>query len=326
MEYVPFYVRAQPGGPKAKVAFLEPTASYMAYVNIHWMDDADLNEIKFSRLNLVTPADAYLNEHPEIGLSTYDHHSDGSGVACSSRLRPILDMRPNCVKWCFEPDSHITDWLEAKSFAYDVRGDVHTNTTENYFSILKRGIAGVYHHVSQQHLKRYLAEFDFRYNERAALGIDDQERTELALRGIVRKRLTYRGSPKGLWWCKADGSANGHNYNSIEHRRGRPSHGEKFIVPSNRLFLNCCPWRGKLKKKNPLRGFFIQSLKTTPLTATGSPVALRPDVSTEFIASHAKTSLAHAFDALSRGNDAPPWMDHHAREKGREFLSRNMKG
>jgi transposase-like protein len=52
-----------------------------------------------------------------------------------------------------------------------VRGDVHTNTIENYFSILKRGINGVYHHVSQQHLKRYLAEFDFRYNERAALGV-----------------------------------------------------------------------------------------------------------------------------------------------------------
>jgi hypothetical protein len=54
-----------------------------------------------------------------------------------------------------------------------VRGDAHTNTTEGYFSILKRGIYGVYHHVSQQHLKRYLAEFDFRYNERIALGIDD---------------------------------------------------------------------------------------------------------------------------------------------------------
>jgi hypothetical protein len=62
----------------------------------------------------------------------------------------------------------------------------------DHFSILKRGIYGVYHHVSQQHLKRYLAEFDFRYNERIALGIDDAERTTRALRGIVGKRLTYR--------------------------------------------------------------------------------------------------------------------------------------
>jgi transposase-like protein len=57
-----------------------------------------------------------------------------------------------------------------------VRGDAHTNTIEGYFSILKRGIIGTYHHVSQQHLKRYLAEFDFRYNERSALGVDDKER------------------------------------------------------------------------------------------------------------------------------------------------------
>jgi transposase-like protein len=73
-----------------------------------------------------------------------------------------------------------------------VRGDAHTNTIEGYFSILKRGIYGVYQHVSEHHLKRYLAEFDFRYNERIGLGIDDAERTTRTLRGIVGKRLTYR--------------------------------------------------------------------------------------------------------------------------------------
>lgn len=73
-----------------------------------------------------------------------------------------------------------------------VRGDIHTNTVEGYFSILKRGINGVYHHVSQEHLKRYLAEFDFRYNERMALNVSDMERTAKAIKGIVGKRLTYR--------------------------------------------------------------------------------------------------------------------------------------
>jgi hypothetical protein len=73
-----------------------------------------------------------------------------------------------------------------------VRGDVHSNTVEGYFSILKRGIIGTYHHVSEAHLKRYLAEFDFRYNERSALGVEDSERTTKALQGIVGKRLTYR--------------------------------------------------------------------------------------------------------------------------------------
>jgi transposase-like protein len=73
-----------------------------------------------------------------------------------------------------------------------VRGDIHINTAEGYFSVFKRSINGVYHHVSQQHLKRYLAEFDFRYNERIALGVDDSERAEKVLRGTVGKRMTYQ--------------------------------------------------------------------------------------------------------------------------------------
>ena len=73
-----------------------------------------------------------------------------------------------------------------------VRGEAHTNTVEGYFSILKRGITGTYHHVSPEHLKRYLAEFDFRYNERAALDVTDKQRAAKALKGIVGKRLTYR--------------------------------------------------------------------------------------------------------------------------------------
>lgn len=73
-----------------------------------------------------------------------------------------------------------------------VRGGAYTNTVENYFSILKRGVNGVYHHISEQHLKRYLAEFDFRYNERSGKGVSDAMRAEKAIQGIVGKRLTYR--------------------------------------------------------------------------------------------------------------------------------------
>jgi hypothetical protein len=73
-----------------------------------------------------------------------------------------------------------------------VRDDVHTNTIEGYFSIMKRGIVGTYHHVSQKHLRRYLAEFDFRYNEQTALGVGDAERMSRSIFGIVGKRLTYK--------------------------------------------------------------------------------------------------------------------------------------
>jgi hypothetical protein len=68
----------------------------------------------------------------------------------------------------------------------------HTNTAEGYFSILKRGIVGTYHHVSAEHLHRYLSEFDYRYNERGALGVNDRERMEKSVKGIVGRRLTYR--------------------------------------------------------------------------------------------------------------------------------------
>jgi transposase-like protein len=67
----------------------------------------------------------------------------------------------------------------------------HTNTVEGFFSILKRGIYGCYFHVSETHLHRYLAEFDFRYSNRSALGVEDAERTDRALKGAKGKRLTY---------------------------------------------------------------------------------------------------------------------------------------
>jgi transposase-like protein len=73
-----------------------------------------------------------------------------------------------------------------------VRGRAHTNTVESYFAILKRGINGVYHHISETRLKRYLGEFDFRYNERSMLGVEDAERTTKAVQGVVGKRMTYK--------------------------------------------------------------------------------------------------------------------------------------
>ena len=69
---------------------------------------------------------------------------------------------------------------------------ITTNTVEGFFSILKRGIYGTYQHVSEAHLHRYLSEFDFRYNNRIALGCDDNTRADRALKGAKGKRLTYQ--------------------------------------------------------------------------------------------------------------------------------------
>jgi transposase-like protein len=77
---------------------------------------------------------------------------------------------------------------------YVRKGDVtiHTNTVEGFYSIFKRGMRGVYQHCAKKHLHRYAAEFDFRYSNRAALGVDDTARATAALQGVVGKRLTYR--------------------------------------------------------------------------------------------------------------------------------------
>jgi hypothetical protein len=79
-----------------------------------------------------------------------------------------------------------------------VRGDVSTNTVEGFFSIFKRGMRGIYQHCHEKHLHRYLAEFDFRYSNRVALGYNDADRSDAMLQGIVGKRLTYQTTYRGL--------------------------------------------------------------------------------------------------------------------------------
>jgi transposase-like protein len=115
-------------------------------------------------------------------------------------LRPILQAHAD-FKSTLMTDTHGGYLHVGKKFGrYEmidhgigeyVRGDVHSNTVENYFSILKRGLTGVYHGVSEAHLHRYLAEFDFRYSNREGLGVDDVSRADVALKGVKGKRLTY---------------------------------------------------------------------------------------------------------------------------------------
>ena len=86
--------------------------------------------------------------------------------------------------------AHETVTHRAKEYA---RGDVTTNSVEGYFSIFKRGMKGVYQHCGEKHLHRYLAEYDFRFNHRVALGYNDGDRAALAVKAAAGKRLTYRG-------------------------------------------------------------------------------------------------------------------------------------
>ena len=120
----------------------------------------------------------------------------------ATTLRPIIVTQVNRASFLMTDDSSVYPKIGEEfaghgtvnhSAAEYVRAVFwHTNTVENYFSIFKRGIVGVYHHVSETHLHRYATEFDFRYNHRVALGFSDMDRTEIAAAGIYGKRLTYR--------------------------------------------------------------------------------------------------------------------------------------
>ncbi len=122
-EFVPFAVVPPRGTREAKICFLLSTATYMAYANAgrHFRNDAV--EMKQFRATVMTQADCFLQAHSEYGLSTYDTHSDGSGVSISSRLRPVLNMRPRVRVWGLGADSHILSWLEHEDFDYDVVTD-----------------------------------------------------------------------------------------------------------------------------------------------------------------------------------------------------------
>ena len=112
------------------------------------------------------------NVHPASTL-----HSDGSGLYTDTglvRIHEAVDHNKEYVR-------------EGKAGR-----KVHTNTLEGFFSVFKRGMVGTYQHCGEQHLDRYLAEFDFRQNTRAKLGIDDATRAAKAIAGITGKRLTYR--------------------------------------------------------------------------------------------------------------------------------------
>jgi N,N-dimethylformamidase len=127
-DYVPFYVRPKRGQEK-RICFVAPTASYMAYANDHVTQWAPLAQLFVARNPVLQEGNIVLSNHRELGLSTYDVHSDFSGVAYSSRLRPILNMRPGFRHWLspslwqFNADLHLVDWLITMGYEFDVVTD-----------------------------------------------------------------------------------------------------------------------------------------------------------------------------------------------------------
>ncbi len=126
------------------------------------------------------PSQAVQNGYHQVSYSKHDQDA--------SRL--MTDEHKMYIKVGYEFQSHQSVRHNRNEY---VRGDVYTNTLEGYYSIFKRGMRGVYQHCGEQHLQRYVTEFNFRYNHR---NDNDNERRDAALRGISGKRLTYRRTTK----------------------------------------------------------------------------------------------------------------------------------
>lgn len=131
-EFIPFVVRPVPGKTRHRIAYLVPTASYMAYANEHMPTDAPLAQLLTDQVAILRKNDLFLGERREYGNSCYDVHSDGAGVCYTSRLRPILNMRPKYRSWLggrgsalwqFNADTHVIDWLEALGYGFDCLSD-----------------------------------------------------------------------------------------------------------------------------------------------------------------------------------------------------------
>ena len=122
-DHVVFWVRPQRGTATSDVCFLASTATYLAYGNYRVMDCSATYEAFQGALLVAGPEDLFLAEHPEYGGSLYESHTDGSGVALSSRLRPLVSLGPDVPLWQFAGDGYLTWWLNHLGIEADVVTD-----------------------------------------------------------------------------------------------------------------------------------------------------------------------------------------------------------
>ena len=163
--YIPFCVRPKKNSKnKNKILFLLPTASYLAYANNRIGIDIPETELMCGRLIEINEHDLYLQEHPELGLSFYDLHSDGSPVFYSSKRRPIINFQPKNIGklgghpsnvWQFNADTHITGWLDNFGYNFDIitDQDLHLegyDLIKNY-SVIITGTHPEYHSLNMIH-------------------------------------------------------------------------------------------------------------------------------------------------------------------------------
>ncbi len=177
--YVTFFVRPPRGTTTSKLAFLASTVTYMAYSNYHWLFHERFSEVTEAMWATLEKTEVFLQEHNELGLSTYDTHSDGSGVRYASRLRPVLNMAAKTPLWSFNADTLIMGWLENQGIEYDVITDEDL------------------HQEGASLLDQYQAVLTGTHPEYYTTPMWDGMRAYLARKG----RLIYLGGNGFIWRC-----------------------------------------------------------------------------------------------------------------------------
>jgi N,N-dimethylformamidase len=179
--YGTFFVRPQRGTATSKLAFLASTVTYMAYANYQWHLHECFAEVTDLSWTALDQNDLFLHEHPEVGLSTYDTHRDGSGVRYASRLRPVLNTSPKTSlgSYNLNLDTLVLGWLEAQGIDYDVITDEDL------------------HHEGVGLLERYRTVITGAHPEYFTTPMWDGLRSYIARGG----RLAYLGGNGFVWRC-----------------------------------------------------------------------------------------------------------------------------
>lgn len=250
-EYVVFFVRART--PRAKVAMLMPTASYLAYANEHLSFDAQIVQSMTGQPPILSEMDIEMYQNAEFGLSTYDSYLDGQGVNLSSYHRPIVNMRPRArmssmgITWQFAADLSIVGWLESRNDDYEIITDedlhrdgvdclkpynvVLTGTHPEYTS--ERMLDGLEDYVEGGGRLVYTGGNGFYW----VVGFRDEEPWVMEVRKLDAAMCAWRARP-GEHYLQSTGEKGG-----LWRHRGRPPQKLTGVGFISEGFEHCQPYR-----------------------------------------------------------------------------------
>jgi len=250
-EYIVFFVRA--ATPRAKVAMLIPTASYLAYANEHLSFDAQIVQAMAGQPPIVSAVEMEMYKNAEFGLSTYDKYLDGQGVNLSSYHRPILNMRPKArmssmgITWQFPADLSIIGWLEAQPYDYEIVTDedlhregiaclapyrcVLTGTHPEYYS--ERMLDGLEDYVAEGGRLIYMGGNGFYW----VVGFRDDEPWCMEVRKLDSGMCAWRARP-GEHYLQTTGEKGG-----LWRMRGRAPQKLTGVGFISEGFEHCQPYR-----------------------------------------------------------------------------------